>query len=113
MTCKLEQLSKQLLNAVMMLTVPMLLEIMIPLINDCKELEILRANAEKVIQESFEKYDRKLKYKVGTMIELPRAAITADQVAPHADFFSFGTNDLTQTTFGLSEMIQVSFFLIM
>lgn len=77
-------------------------EIMIPLINDYKELEILRGNAEKVIQESFEKYERKLKYKIGTMIELPRAAITADQVAPHADFFSFGTNDLTQTTFGLS-----------
>ena len=44
----------------------------------------------------------KLKYMVGTMIELPRACLTADQIAPHAEFFSFGTNDLTQTTFGLS-----------
>ena len=77
-------------------------EIMIPLVGLAKELEILRAQvcavADRVIAEAGVEMD----YLVGTMIELPRAAITADEVAHHADFFSFGTNDLTQTTFGLS-----------
>jgi pyruvate, orthophosphate dikinase len=77
-------------------------EIMIPLINDAKELKILREDAQRVIKRAFQKFDKTIKYKIGTMIELPRAAITADQIAPYADFFSFGTNDLTQTTFGLS-----------
>lgn len=76
-------------------------EIMIPLINDSKELEILRAEAQEVI-DTVLGTDKKIEYKIGTMIELPRAAITAATIAPHADFFSFGTNDLTQTTFGLS-----------
>lgn len=53
-------------------------------------------------EEVLEKAQVKLSYKIGTMIELPRAAITADEIAKEADFFSFGTNDLTQTTFGLS-----------
>jgi pyruvate, orthophosphate dikinase len=77
-------------------------EIMIPLIATEKELEILRhlvvSEVEKVQKEQNCKFD----YLVGTMIELPRAAITADRIADYADFFSFGTNDLTQTTLGLS-----------
>ncbi|WP_321533090.1 pyruvate, phosphate dikinase [uncultured Desulfuromonas sp.] len=77
-------------------------EIMIPLISGVKELEILRANAVKIADEVIAEYDVNVEYLVGTMIELPRAAITADQVATQADFFSFGTNDLTQTTYGLS-----------
>nr|WP_320113892.1 pyruvate, phosphate dikinase [uncultured Desulfuromonas sp.] len=77
-------------------------EIMIPLISSVKELEILRANAVKVADEVIAEFDVKVEYLVGTMIELPRAAITADEVAEQAEFFSFGTNDLTQTTYGLS-----------
>jgi pyruvate, orthophosphate dikinase len=77
-------------------------EIMIPLIGTVNELEILRNNAEIVIQEIFAKKKMKVNYKIGTMIEIPRAAITADKVAEIADFFSFGTNDLTQMTFGYS-----------
>ncbi len=77
-------------------------EIMIPLISDSRELSLLREEAQEVIDELFSKTKNKVDYKIGTMIELPRAAITADQVAVHADFFSFGTNDLTQTTYGLS-----------
>lgn len=77
-------------------------EIMIPLVATAKELEILRsqtiAEVEKVQGEKGIKFD----YQIGTMIELPRAAITAHEIAYHADFFSFGTNDLTQTTLGLS-----------
>jgi pyruvate,orthophosphate dikinase len=77
-------------------------EIMIPLVAVDKELEQLRAltvrTVEKVQKEKGVKFD----YLVGTMIELPRAAVTADAIAEHADFFSFGTNDLTQTTLGLS-----------
>ncbi|OQY19179.1 MAG: pyruvate, phosphate dikinase [Desulfobacteraceae bacterium 4572_35.1] len=77
-------------------------EIMIPLISEVKELEILRANAVKVADEVITEYDVKVEYLVGTMIELPRAALTADKIAEQAEFFSFGTNDLTQTTYGLS-----------
>ncbi|MDY0189512.1 MAG: pyruvate, phosphate dikinase [Desulfuromonas sp.] len=77
-------------------------EIMIPLVSEVKELEILRANAVKVADEVIAEYAVKVKYLVGTMIELPRAALTADKIAAQADFFSFGTNDLTQTTYGLS-----------
>lgn len=77
-------------------------EIMIPLVGTKKELEILRANAQKVIAEVFKKKGMNVKYKIGTMIEIPRAALTADQIAEEADFFSFGTNDLTQMTFGYS-----------
>ncbi len=77
-------------------------EIMIPLIATASELEFLsqrlHAHIDKILQKSGKKFD----YKMGTMIELPRAAITAAEIAPHAQFFSFGTNDLTQTTFGLS-----------
>jgi pyruvate,orthophosphate dikinase len=77
-------------------------EIMIPLVGDWKELKILREQAEKEIKEVQSKYGTNLEYQIGTMIELPRAALTADEVAQYADFFSFGTNDLTQTTYGLS-----------
>lgn len=77
-------------------------EIEIPLVGSASELKHLRAVCEKVCHEVMEKYGEKVNYTIGTMIELPRAAITADEIAQHADFFSFGTNDLTQTTFGLS-----------
>ena len=77
-------------------------EIMIPLVAHVKELAILRANTIRVADEVIAKYGVKVEYLVGTMIELPRAALTADQIAAEAEFFSFGTNDLTQTTFGLS-----------
>ncbi|HCW92939.1 MAG TPA: pyruvate, phosphate dikinase, partial [Flexistipes sinusarabici] len=82
--------------------VDVLPEIMIPLVGHSKELEILRNITEKVADEVISSYNVGLKYLVGTMIELPRAALTADEIAEYADFFSFGTNDLTQTTFGLS-----------
>jgi pyruvate, orthophosphate dikinase len=77
-------------------------EIMIPLVGTKKELEITRAQVEQVAQDVFKKAGREIEYAIGTMIELPRAALIADTIAAVADFFSFGTNDLTQTTFGLS-----------
>lgn len=77
-------------------------EIMIPLVGAKKELEILVKEARAVIAEVFEARGTEIKFKIGTMLELPRACITADEIAPIAEFFSFGTNDLTQTTFGLS-----------
>ena len=77
-------------------------EIMIPLVGVIKELEITRAQVDKVAEEVFTAAGRRIEYTVGTMIELPRAALIADKIAAIADFFSFGTNDLTQTVFGLS-----------
>jgi len=77
-------------------------EIMIPLVGMRKELEITRAQIEKVAKAVFAEAGQTIEYSVGTMIELPRAALTADAIAQSADFFSFGTNDLTQTVFGLS-----------
>ncbi len=77
-------------------------EIMIPLIATVSELKELRANAVRICDDVITRYGVQLEYLIGTMIELPRAALTADEIATEADFFSFGTNDLTQTTFGLS-----------
>jgi pyruvate,orthophosphate dikinase len=77
-------------------------EIMIPLVGAVRELEILRTRVEAIAEEVFAEKGESLEYTVGTMIELPRAALTADEIAGAADFFSFGTNDLTQTTLGMS-----------
>ncbi|MCX8135307.1 MAG: pyruvate, phosphate dikinase [Roseococcus sp.] len=77
-------------------------EIMIPLVMTKRELEITRAQVERTAEAVFAEAGMRLDYLVGTMIELPRAALTAHQIAECADFFSFGTNDLTQTVFGLS-----------
>jgi len=77
-------------------------EIMIPLVATRKELEMMRKVVEDVAETVFEEKGQRLEFVVGTMIELPRAALTADEVAEVADFFSFGTNDLTQTTLGMS-----------
>ena len=77
-------------------------EIMIPLVSVVAELEKLRGVAEKTIAEVAEAEGVELEIPIGTMIELPRAAVTTDEIAARADFFSFGTNDLTQTTFGFS-----------
>jgi pyruvate,orthophosphate dikinase len=78
------------------------LELMIPLISDFKELEIIKNIINKTINEIEKKYSHKFRIKTGTMIELPRAALTADKISPLVDYFSFGTNDLTQTTLGIS-----------
>ena len=77
-------------------------EIMIPLVGITKELDITRAQVEAMAKAVFAETGKTIEYSIGTMIELPRAALTADQIAGAADFFSFGTNDLTQTVFGLS-----------
>ena len=77
-------------------------EIMIPLVGMKRELDLTRAQVERVARAVFAETGTTIDYTIGTMIELPRAALIADQIAQVADFFSFGTNDLTQTTFGLS-----------
>jgi pyruvate, orthophosphate dikinase len=77
-------------------------EVMIPLIATVKEMENQAAIVNRVAQEVFKEKGKKIDYLVGTMIELPRAALVADEIAKEAQFFSFGTNDLTQTTFGFS-----------
>ena len=78
------------------------IEIMIPLVSTDIELKILRDLVKKVAKKIEKKYKLKLDYMVGTMIELPRAALQAQSISKYADFFSFGTNDLTQTTLGIS-----------
>ncbi len=77
-------------------------EIMIPLVGDVKELKYVKEVVVKTADEIIEKSGVDLKYMVGTMLEIPRAALTADEIAKEAEFFSFGTNDLTQMTFGFS-----------
>jgi pyruvate,orthophosphate dikinase len=78
------------------------LEIMVPLIGSIEEMRNQAAIIRRVAEQVFKEKGATVDYKVGTMIELPRAALTADQIAEEAEFFSFGTNDLTQTTFGIS-----------
>ncbi|MCX4980782.1 pyruvate, phosphate dikinase [Streptomyces sp. NBC_00572] len=86
-------------------------EIMIPLVGTVQELEIVREEAETVIAEVQARTGVELKLALGTMIELPRAAVTAGQIAEAAEFFSFGTNDLTQTVWGFSrDDVEASFF---
>jgi len=77
-------------------------EVMIPLVGDVRELALQKEIVNKVAQEVFKKKGVEVEYLVGTMIELPAAALSAGEIAQEAEFFSFGTNDLTQTTFGLS-----------
>ncbi len=77
-------------------------EVMIPLVGDVAELKMLRKNAIEIAEMVLKRRNAKIEYLIGTMIEVPRAALTADDVAKEADFFSFGTNDLTQMTFGFS-----------
>ncbi|MGD1155101.1 MAG: pyruvate, phosphate dikinase [Terriglobia bacterium] len=77
-------------------------EVMIPLVGDVKELQAQKEIVNRVAREVFKKKGVEVKYLVGTMIELPAAALSAGEIAQEAEFFSFGTNDLTQTTFGIS-----------
>ncbi|MYD31608.1 MAG: pyruvate, phosphate dikinase [Nitrospira sp. SB0677_bin_15] len=77
-------------------------EIMIPLVGMASEMKAQKALIKEVAEETMQRYGKRLTYLVGTMIELPRAAVTAGQIAEDAEFFSFGTNDLTQTTYGFS-----------
>ena len=77
-------------------------EIMIPLIGHVNELKVIKAQLERVAQETADKEGQSVPYKFGTMIEIPRACLTAGEIADEAEFFSFGTNDLTQMTFGMS-----------
>jgi len=88
---------------------PIVPEIMIPLVGSRKELEILKVKVSAVADEIIGASGQKLDYMVGTMIELPRAALQAGEIAKEAEFFSFGTNDLTQTTFGISRDDSASF----
>jgi pyruvate,orthophosphate dikinase len=87
-------------------------EVMIPLISHVNELKVQQAALEEVAQEVMQEKGTEIKFKFGTMIEIPRAALTADEVAEIAQFFSFGTNDLTQTTFGISRDDAESGFLM-
>lgn len=87
-------------------------EVMIPLTSHCNELKLQREALEKVAREVMREQGMAVDYKFGTMIEIPRAALTADEISEYAEFFSFGTNDLTQTTFGISRDDAESGFLI-
>ncbi len=83
-------------------------EIMIPLICEVKELKYVKKTVVETADEEIKAAGIDLEYEVGTMIEIPRAALTADEIAKEADFFCFGTNDLTQMTFDSQEMTLVS-----
>jgi pyruvate,orthophosphate dikinase len=89
--------------------VKVLPEVMIPLVGFAAELAFLRERAERVIEETLAGSKKRIPFRIGTMIEVPRAAITAGAIAEHADFFSFGTNDLTQMTLGISRDDMASF----
>jgi pyruvate,orthophosphate dikinase len=82
--------------------VQVLVEIMLPLVGEANEIRFLRDRIVSVAAKVMESMGTKIAYTLGTMIEVPRAALTADEIAQYADFFSFGTNDLTQTTFAFS-----------
>ena len=84
-------------------------EIMIPLIIGVGELKFIKGNIKAEIDKVFEEQGMKIEYKIGTMMETPRACLLADEIAGEAEFFSFGTNDLTQTTMGLSRDDSVKF----
>ena len=88
---------------------PVVPEVMVPLIATKAELDIVKARIDAMAQAVMKESGVKLNYQVGTMIELPRAALIADEIAQSAEFFSFGTNDLTQTTFGISRDDAASF----
>ena len=88
---------------------PVVPEVMVPLIATKAELDIVKARIDAMAQAVAKETGNKLDYQVGTMIELPRAALMADEIAESAEFFSFGTNDLTQTTFGISRDDAASF----
>jgi pyruvate, orthophosphate dikinase len=77
-------------------------EIMVPLVGEIEELKWLKSKMVPAIEETIKEYGVKIKYEIGTMIEVPRAALVADEIAKEAEFFSFGTNDLTQMTYGFS-----------
>jgi pyruvate,orthophosphate dikinase len=88
-----------------------IVEIMVPLVGSARELILIREELELVLHEVAAEYAVELNFPIGTMIELPRAALTAHRIAEVADFFSFGTNDLTQTTWGFSrDDVEVAFF---
>jgi pyruvate, orthophosphate dikinase len=87
-------------------------EIMIPLAGHVNELKRMRQIVDRVTKEVFAEFGTSVEFKFGTMIEVPRAALTADEMATEAEFFSFGTNDLTQTTFGISRDDAEAKFLI-
>jgi pyruvate,orthophosphate dikinase len=87
-------------------------EVMIPLVSHENEFKVMRENLEKIAREVQEEHGIELPYKIGTMIEIPRAALTAGDIARYAEFFSFGTNDLTQTTYGISRDDAESGFLV-
>lgn len=82
--------------------IPVHVEIMVPLVGNYKELEIQKNIINEVAESVFAERNDRIEYMVGTMIEVPRAAVTANEIAEHAEFFSFGTNDLTQMTLGFS-----------
>ncbi len=101
----LEMQAKAILEAALELTrdgIKVIPEIMIPLAGTVQEIKILKDQITEIADELMKKNDIKFEYKVGTMIEIPRACVVADQIATEAEFFSFGTNDLTQLTFGFS-----------
>jgi len=88
------------------------LEVMIPLVSHVNELRVQRGLVEAEAMDVMAEEEMEIPYKLGTMIEIPRAALTADEIAAAAEFFSFGTNDLTQTVFGISRDDAESGFLL-